>query len=44
MDPAAAAKKLIAAHPDMLAQWLNGVTTLDGSQDALPAVKAELGM
>jgi glycine betaine/proline transport system substrate-binding protein len=44
MDPAAAAKKLIENHPDMLEQWLNGITTLDGSKDALSAVKTELGM
>lgn len=44
MEPEAAAKKLIAAHPELLEGWLENVTTLDGSQDGLSAVKAALGM
>ncbi|KAF1027655.1 MAG: Glycine betaine/carnitine transport binding protein GbuC [Pseudomonas sp.] len=36
-----AAKAWLKANPAVLAQWLEGVKTLDG-QDALPAVKARL--
>ncbi len=38
-----AAKSWLAAHPDVLAPWLDGVTTRDG-KDGLPAVKAALGL
>lgn len=34
MDPAEAAKAWIAAHPDVAAKWLDGVTTLDGKAGA----------
>jgi glycine betaine/proline transport system substrate-binding protein len=40
-DPAAAAKEWLAAHPDVLDAWLEGVTTVDG-QPGLEAVKASL--
>lgn len=33
-DPAAAAKAWIAAHPEVAAKWLDGVTTLDGKPGA----------
>lgn len=38
MDPEEAAKEWLAANPEAVEPWLEGVTTLDGS-DALPAVK-----
>ncbi len=38
-----AARKLIAAHPETLDGWLDGVETMDGGA-ALPAVKADLGL
>jgi len=44
MDPGAAAKKLIKSNPDLLKQWLLGVTTMDGSGNGGEAVKAHLGM
>ncbi len=40
-DPAVAAKEWLAANPDAIKPWLNGVTTKDG-KDALPAVMAAL--
>lgn len=40
-EPAAAAKAWLAAHPEVLAPWLAGVTTKDGG-DALAAVTAAL--
>ncbi|MBL0374378.1 choline ABC transporter substrate-binding protein [Rhizobium sp. KVB221] len=39
----AAAREMMAAHPEKLEAWLAGVTTLDG-KPGLDAVKAELGM
>lgn len=42
-DPNKAAKAWLAAHPDVLPGWLDGVTTEDGG-DGLAAVKAALGM
>lgn len=42
-DPKDAAKAWLTAHPDVLAPWLNGVTTHDG-KDGLAAVKASLGL
>jgi len=43
-EPKAAAVAWIKANPDVLATWLDGVTTFDGSGDALTAVKKGLGM
>jgi len=43
-DPKAAALAWIKANPDALTAWLDGVTTFDGSGDALTAVKAGLGL
>lgn len=40
-EPNSAAKTWLAAHPDVLAPWLDGVTTKDGG-DALEAVQASL--
>ncbi|MEZ5777967.1 MAG: choline ABC transporter substrate-binding protein [Paracoccaceae bacterium] len=40
-DPGDAAKAWLAAHPDVLGPWLDGVTTKDGG-DAMEAVKAAL--
>ncbi len=42
-DAGDAAKEWLAAHPDTLGPWLDGVTTLDG-QPGLDAVKASLGL
>lgn len=42
-DPKDAAKTWLAAHPDVLGPWLDGVTTRDG-EDGLAAVKAALGL
>ena len=39
----AAAEAWLAANPDVLDSWLDGVTTLDG-EPALPAVKSALGL
>lgn len=44
MSPEDAAARLLTEQPDLLAAWLEGVTTLDGSQEAVSAVKAGLGM
>ena len=41
--PDAAATETLKAHPDLLAPWLDGVTTLDG-QPGLPAVQKALGL
>jgi glycine betaine/proline transport system substrate-binding protein len=41
MDPEAAAKDWLAANPDVLGPWLEGVTTKDGG-DAMAAVTAAL--
>jgi len=41
MEPAAAARTWLAAHPDTLAPWLTGVTARDGGE-ALEAVMAAL--
>jgi len=41
MEPAAAARTWLAAHPDTIAPWLTGVTTRDGAE-ALEAVMAAL--
>ena len=40
-DPRDAAKAWLAAHPDMIGPWLDGVTTKDGG-DAVAAVEAAL--
>ncbi len=40
-DPRDAAKAWLAAHPDMIGPWLDGVTTKDGG-DAMAAVTAAL--
>ncbi|MGB7204962.1 MAG: choline ABC transporter substrate-binding protein [Anderseniella sp.] len=42
-EPEAAATEWLKANPDVIAPWLDGVTTLDGG-DALAAVKSKLGM
>ncbi|MGC9420209.1 MAG: choline ABC transporter substrate-binding protein [Rhodovulum sp.] len=42
-DARAAAEAWLAAHPQVLDGWLDGVTTRDGG-DALAAVKAALGL
>ncbi|MDO6561894.1 choline ABC transporter substrate-binding protein [Amphritea sp. 1_MG-2023] len=41
MKPAAAARAWLKTHPEVLNNWLDGVTTLDG-KDALPAVRQYL--
>lgn len=43
LEPQAAATAWLKAHPDVLATWLKGVTTIDG-KDGLAAVKAKLGV
>jgi glycine betaine/proline transport system substrate-binding protein len=43
-DPKAAGIAWIKANPDALTAWLEGVTTFDGSGDALSAVKKGLGL
>ncbi len=40
-DPAAAAKEWLSAHPEVLDQWLAGVTTTEG-KPGLDAVKTAL--
>ena len=40
-DPRDAAKAWLAAHPDVVTPWLEGVTTKDGG-DAKAAVEAAL--
>lgn len=44
MEPGAAAVKTIKQDPTVLARWLAGVTTRDGSQPGLGVVKAKLGL
>lgn len=44
MDPQAAARKLIEQHPELIDQWLQGVTTRDGSSDGAQALRAALSM
>ncbi|MGP9797423.1 choline ABC transporter substrate-binding protein [Halomonas sp. 86] len=41
VDPRVAANRYLKEHDDLLAAWLEGVTTLDG-EPALPAVQAAL--
>jgi len=43
-DPKAATVAWLKAHPDVVKPWLDGVTTFDGSGDALSAVKSGLGL
>jgi len=43
-DPKAAAVAWVKANPDALKAWLDGVTTFDGSSDALGAVTKGLGL
>ena len=43
LSPEAAATDMMKQHPEKLAGWLNGVTTIDG-KPGLDAVKAELGL
>ncbi|MCF3642382.1 choline ABC transporter substrate-binding protein [Rhizobium sp. TRM95111] len=43
-DPEAAATDWIKANASAIEPWLAGVTTLDGSGEALPAVKSALGL
>jgi glycine betaine/proline transport system substrate-binding protein len=42
-EPKVAAAAWLKAHPDVLAPWLDGVTTIAGA-DGLAAVKAKLGL
>ncbi len=44
MDPQAAARKVLKEHPELLDQWLQGVTTFDGRTSGAKAVKAHLNM
>ncbi|QUS36695.1 choline ABC transporter substrate-binding protein [Falsirhodobacter algicola] len=43
MTADAAVKQWVAAHPDVIAPWLDGVTTVDGAE-GLPAVRKALGL
>ena len=43
MDPQAAAVQLMKDRPDLIEQWVSGVSTYEGD-DGLAAVKAHLGM
>jgi glycine betaine/proline transport system substrate-binding protein len=43
-DPEAAATEWLKANPTAIEPWLAGVTTKDGSGEALPAVKTALGL
>jgi len=43
-DPDKAAAAWLKAHPEVLAGWLDGVTTRDGTGDAVAAVKNALGV
>lgn len=43
-DPEAAATDWLKANPAAIEPWLAGVTTKDGSGEALPAVKTALGL
>ncbi|WP_179403204.1 choline ABC transporter substrate-binding protein [Burkholderia guangdongensis] len=42
-DPVAVAKTWLKSNPDVLAKWLDGVTTIDG-QDGVKAVQRTIGM
>lgn len=42
-DPLDAAREWLAAHPETLESWLDGVTTVQG-EPALPAMRSELGL
>lgn len=44
MAPEAAARKVLKAHPELLDDWLQGVTTFDGGSPGAEAVKAHLDM
>lgn len=44
MEPQAAASAWLKKHPGVLNDWLEGVTTIDGEDAAVPAVKEELGL
>ncbi len=44
MDYIDAGIALVEERPDLLETWLQGVNTWDGEQQALPAVKEELGL
>jgi glycine betaine/proline transport system substrate-binding protein len=44
MDPVPAATKWLKANPGAMTPWLQGVTTMDGSQPADEAVKKSLGV
>jgi glycine betaine/proline transport system substrate-binding protein len=43
-DPKAATVAWLKKHPDVIAPWAEGVTTFDGSGDALTAIKNGLGL
>jgi glycine betaine/proline transport system substrate-binding protein len=43
-DPKAATVAWLKAHPDVIKPWAEGVTTFDGSGDALTAIKTGLGL
>lgn len=43
-EPQAAATEWLKANPDAMTPWLEGVKTFDGEQDAMAAVKEELGL
>ncbi|WP_337182323.1 choline ABC transporter substrate-binding protein [Shinella sp.] len=43
-DPETAAAEWLKANPSAVEPWLAGVTTKDGSGEALPAVKTALGL
>lgn len=44
IEPEAAARTWLAANPDILDGWLAGVTSFDGSDDGLGAVRGHLGL
>lgn len=44
MTPLEAGQAVIAAQPALLGRWLDGVTTADGSADALTTVRNDLGL
>jgi glycine betaine/proline transport system substrate-binding protein len=43
-DPKAATVAWLKEHPDVIKPWAEGVTTFDGSGDALTAIKSGLGL
>jgi glycine betaine/proline transport system substrate-binding protein len=43
-DPKAATVAWLKGHPDVIKPWVEGITTFDGSGDALTAVKSGLGL